>query len=146
MGGGGAKTALPVFWSPTGLPTACNRGMCYPRGGGGWGGLQAGHKALHTCTSWYAYVAMFGSLMRFHLRSWNNCIPSFVVLYTIRCHRQLLGQYITVPCRLPGILAERGHKAKESPVMCIVPAPQATLAAAQDNGVGGVLAWNVRAL
>ena len=24
-------------------------------------GPYAGHKALHTCTSWYAYAAMFGS-------------------------------------------------------------------------------------
>ena len=24
-------------------------------------GVQAGHKALHTCMSWYAYAAMFGS-------------------------------------------------------------------------------------
>ena len=46
-----------------------------------------------------------------------------------------LRQYITVPCGLPAILTERGHKAKESPVMCIVPAPQATPAAVQDNGV-----------
>ena len=30
-------------------------------GGRGGGGAQAGHKALHTCTSWYAYGAMFGS-------------------------------------------------------------------------------------
>ena len=29
----------------------------------GWGGLgpYRGHKAIHTCTSWYAYAAMFGS-------------------------------------------------------------------------------------
>ena len=25
------------------------------------GGAQAGLKALYTCTSWYAYAAMFGS-------------------------------------------------------------------------------------
>ena len=28
------------------------------------GGAQAGLKALYTCTSWYAYAAMFGSSMR----------------------------------------------------------------------------------
>ena len=54
---------------------------------------------------------------------------------TVSCHRQLfdivLGLFGSsdslsetvhyVPCRLPAILAERGHKAKESPVMRIAP-------------------------
>ena len=33
----------------------------------GGGGAQAGHKALHTCTSWYAYAAMFSSSNRYHM-------------------------------------------------------------------------------
>ena len=36
----------------------CDKGIAVARGGGG---VQAGHKALHTCTSWYACAAMFGS-------------------------------------------------------------------------------------
>ena len=58
-----------------------------PRCGGGGGGRKQVNKALHTCTSWYAYAAMFGSsidtmgprarqrMYRLHL-----CLPSYRLL------------------------------------------------------------------
>ena len=42
------------------------REKCVQESGGG--GALAGHKALHTCTSWYAHAAMFGGWHRLHTR------------------------------------------------------------------------------
>ena len=45
--------------APTVQSIAWKRGLI---SGDDWRGRPyAGHKALHTCTSWYAYAAMFGS-------------------------------------------------------------------------------------
>ena len=42
---------------------------------------QAGHKAIHTCTSWYAYAAMFGSSIvintRIHRGLPYNCLHQY---------------------------------------------------------------------
>ena len=44
-------------------PSASN---CWPEAPRGGGGAQAGHKALHTCTSWYAYAAMWRQFIQDH--------------------------------------------------------------------------------
>ena len=49
------------------------------------GGPQAGHKALHTCTSWYAYAAMFGSSIRLCLCSRDHSIP-YILAFDLSTH------------------------------------------------------------
>ena len=46
---------------------------------------QAGHKALHTCTSWYAYAAIFGSPIEFHLMYGTFCAPVACFVTTGMC-------------------------------------------------------------
>ena len=52
-------------------------------------GLQAGHKALHTCTSWYPYAAMFGSSSCFLFFSTYQILhPAFAYFVNTSClHR-----------------------------------------------------------
>ena len=42
---------------------------------------QAGHKALHTCTSWYAYAATFGSPFELTVMI-HSGVPPFGLLYS----------------------------------------------------------------
>ena len=64
----------------------------YEGGGGGchWPGPQAGHKALHTCTSWYAYAAMSSSSTEIvtMVQSLNQCatiqmLSTYIGLYFV---------------------------------------------------------------
>ena len=55
-------------------------------------GPHAGHKALHTCTSWYAYAAMFSSSFR---QAGASCY-SIVSLLTRRFALQSKGNYMVI--------------------------------------------------
>ena len=63
--------------------------MAAPKRGLVEGGPQAGLKALYTCTSWYAYAAMFGSskrsLIRYKCATIQITAPVGLVFSTREC-------------------------------------------------------------
>ena len=77
-------------------------------GGQGRGGPYAGHKALHTCTSWYAYAAMFGSSSIIGLGHISAMLQAHSEFNGIAMPHSLLCVYLpdcwTVFCRPQGSL------------------------------------------
>ena len=71
------------------------------------------------------FFTLFGAI--------DNCSRLCNIVPALQTHG--LRQYITVPCRLPAILTERGHKLMVALVMLGMPSLQATPAGLHDNGV-----------
>ena len=75
---------LAHTWKPTGVAVtdhSCNLTDNANKAPTHHFGPHAGQRALHTCTSWYAYAAMFGSSYQLHRTNLGSLFiawPSFV--------------------------------------------------------------------
>ena len=79
-------------------------------------GPHAGQRALHTCTSWYAYAAMFGSSIKIYGQTLAQCswlgrvmsatTSGFYTTYIGNPHPNLLTLALWLALRQPGLVVK----------------------------------------